>query len=50
LQIKVLDDKKALGQAAAEYAAKSLRTALGEMAPRESLPLPGHRSLNFWIR
>jgi len=49
LQIKILDDQKALGQAAAEHAAKSLRAALRENGGAR-VAQPGHRSLSFWIR
>jgi glucosamine-6-phosphate deaminase len=47
LQIKILDDKKALGQAAAEHAAKSLRAALRENGGARIVAATGASQFEF---
>src|ERR1700687_3532392 len=47
LQIKILDDKKALGQAAAEHAAKSLRAALRENGAARIVAATGASQFEF---
>ena len=47
MQIKILDDKKALGQAAAEHAAKSLRAALRENGAARIVAATGASQFEF---
>ena len=47
LQIKILDDQKALGQAAAEHAAKSLRAALRENGVARVVAATGASQFEF---
>jgi 6-phosphogluconolactonase/glucosamine-6-phosphate isomerase/deaminase len=47
LQIKILDDKKALGQAAAEHAAKSLRAVLRENGVARVVAATGASQFEF---